>query len=455
MRMLRKITRHVSLAWVSISARETSCSVFRKRTPSPPSRRAPPRGWCTNVKSSPHSSDTAVVSSSPSQVSVKATTSYSQATSWTATCFSGRYPKQAMFRYDRHWSTEEFLYNYKAALSGSRRAFHGKVEDLTTEATAYGQEEPKAHTRSVIGSKPLDLRVSDLLPHFKITDDVVLCTGRGGVVTVLLPGSTLDNAARSCKQILDSASNADNGVYWICASTNCTDAREVFCDMRSGGWTLIGQINAVDLAVNHANEIRLSSGESDTGMGQFWVEWDLPADRDVATFWRHSVGRNVVDSATMHSVQVQSSFAPKRICYQNKYGMQQLYEVVTRYAPTGEADEEERDTFYDSLQTTLEDDPTHDVLVLLGNYVVVFIAITLIMGRQGTGRTTDNDSMFSAIHTQPPIPGAADDFEISLDQITETEVREAIRTQKKSGKAPRNMNMRPQCPMSDLPEDLG
>ena len=46
-------------------------------------------------------------------------------------------------RLDRHWSTEEFLYNYKAALPGSRRAFQGKVEDLTTEATAYGQEEPK------------------------------------------------------------------------------------------------------------------------------------------------------------------------------------------------------------------------------------------------------------------------------------------------------------------------
>ena len=46
-------------------------------------------------------------------------------------------------RLDRHWSTEEFLYNYKAALPGSRRKFQGKVEDLTTEATAYGQEEPK------------------------------------------------------------------------------------------------------------------------------------------------------------------------------------------------------------------------------------------------------------------------------------------------------------------------
>ena len=44
---------------------------------------------------------------------------------------------------DRHWSTKEFLYNYKAALPGSRRIFQGKVQDLTTEATAYGQKEPK------------------------------------------------------------------------------------------------------------------------------------------------------------------------------------------------------------------------------------------------------------------------------------------------------------------------
>ena len=42
---------------------------------------------------------------------------------------------------DKHWSTEEFLYNHKAALPGSRRAFQGK--DLTTEAITYGQEEPK------------------------------------------------------------------------------------------------------------------------------------------------------------------------------------------------------------------------------------------------------------------------------------------------------------------------
>ena len=46
-------------------------------------------------------------------------------------------------RLDRHWGTVEFLYNYIAALPGSRRAFQWKTEDPSTEATAYGQEEPK------------------------------------------------------------------------------------------------------------------------------------------------------------------------------------------------------------------------------------------------------------------------------------------------------------------------
>ena len=38
----------------------------------------------------------------------------------------------------------------------------------------------------------------------------------------------------------------NSGVYWICTSSNCSEAREVYCDMRSGGWTLIGQIGGVN-----------------------------------------------------------------------------------------------------------------------------------------------------------------------------------------------------------------
>ena len=36
-----------------------------------------------------------------------------------------------------------------------------------------------------------------------------------------------------------------SGVYWVCTSLNCKVPREVFCDMRSGGWTLIGQIGGI------------------------------------------------------------------------------------------------------------------------------------------------------------------------------------------------------------------
>ena len=56
-------------------------------------------------------------------------------------------------------------------------------------------------------------------------------------------------------------------------------------------------------------------------MGQFWVEWDLPADRDVDTFWRHSVGPSVVHSAARRNVEVRSSFASKHTCCHNKYGI--------------------------------------------------------------------------------------------------------------------------------------
>jgi len=56
-------------------------------------------------------------------------------------------------------------------------------------------------------------------------------------------------------------------------------------------------------------------------MGRFWVEWNLPSDRDVDTFWRISVGFNAINSAVVREVEVRSSFAAKRTCYQNRYGI--------------------------------------------------------------------------------------------------------------------------------------
>jgi len=60
-------------------------------------------------------------------------------------------------------------------------------------------------------------------------------------------------------------------------------------------------------------------------MGRHWVEWDLPADRDVDTFWRMSVGNHVVKYTTHHKINVRSSFASTTYCYQNKYGVTPHY----------------------------------------------------------------------------------------------------------------------------------
>ena len=56
-------------------------------------------------------------------------------------------------------------------------------------------------------------------------------------------------------------------------------------------------------------------------MGRHWVEWDLPADRDVDTFWRLSVGESVVAHTTHHKINARSTFASTTYCYQNKYGI--------------------------------------------------------------------------------------------------------------------------------------
>ena len=70
--------------------------------------------------------------------------------------------------------------------------------------------------------------------------------------------------------------------------------------------------------------------------------------------------------------------------------------VVTCYAPTEEAKKEEKDNFYDSLQSILEDIPKHDVLVVLGDFNARVgndnTNRERIMGKHGTGTMTDNGS---------------------------------------------------------------
>ena len=70
--------------------------------------------------------------------------------------------------------------------------------------------------------------------------------------------------------------------------------------------------------------------------------------------------------------------------------------MVTCYAPTEEAEKEEKDNFYDSLQLILEDIPKHDVLVVLGDFNARVGSDNTnrerFMGKHGTGTMTDNGS---------------------------------------------------------------
>ena len=53
------------------------------------------------------------------------------------------------------------------------------------------------------------------------------------------------------------------------------------------------------------------------------MEWDLPEDRDVDTFWRHSIGRAKTIASPLLVVEMRSSFhySRTRTCRQSKYGL--------------------------------------------------------------------------------------------------------------------------------------
>ena len=150
--------------------------------------------------------------------------------------------------------------------------------------------------------------------------------------------------ADSCKQIHDAslASNkprAKNGVYWIKTDLQGSSSVQTYCDMKNGGWTLVGKISgqvgniyskwlvsnhntaslkspkitrrkqfacidAGSLAVDEVSTVLLSSGERMDGLGSKWVMWRLPGGREKDSFWRHSVGVTTVKAAVQTPVMV-------------------------------------------------------------------------------------------------------------------------------------------------------
>ena len=159
--------------------------------------------------------------------------------------------------------------------------------------------------------------------------------------------------ADSCKQIHDASlvnnkPRAKNGIYWIKTDLQGSSAVQTYCDMKNGGWTLVGKlsgkvgniyktwlvsnhntaalktpklskqkefacIDARSLAVEEASKVLLSSGERMDGLGSKWVMWRLPGDREKDSFWRHSVGFSTVKAAVQTPVMVYAWNGNKKV----------------------------------------------------------------------------------------------------------------------------------------------
>ncbi|XP_066304240.1 uncharacterized protein [Branchiostoma lanceolatum] len=103
---------------------------------------------------------------------------------------------------------------------------------------------------------------------------------------------------------------------WLVANHNTRDLQypRVIAD------DTYASMDARMLAVEHANEILMSNGDSDHGFGSRWVKWQLPEWRTVGSLWDHSA-QSSVSAEKLTPVVVTSWDGEKSVCYQNKYGV--------------------------------------------------------------------------------------------------------------------------------------
>ena len=68
--------------------------------------------------------------------------------------------------------------------------------------------------------------------------------------------------------------------------------------------------------------------------------------------------------------------------------------LLTCYAPTEGADEEENDVFYDQLQSAIDDTPSHDVLLVIGDLNARTGSVNTdrerVLGKEGFGTINNN-----------------------------------------------------------------
>merc|ERR1711990_885036 len=70
-------------------------------------------------------------------------------------------------------------------------------------------------------------------------------------------------------------------------------------------------IDAVDMAVNHASDIRIANSD-----GSKYVQWSMDSRRTTSTWWNRGVGQSTIGAASNDAVTVYSSGGGSSSCYQ-------------------------------------------------------------------------------------------------------------------------------------------
>jgi hypothetical protein len=169
-------------------------------------------------------------------------------------------------------------------------------------------------------------------------------------VTALEAAAGTQTAA-SCRSLLQQDPDRVDGAYPIDFGGS-SGVQTVWCDMSGGGWTLVGQVDgrhdmydqwlrssvavaalsdleieanawssvdAVDLAVHRATEVRLSNADLTR-----WVSWSMHPDRRTDTWWRHEAGQSAIDAAPDDPVMVRAWDGSLGRCFDNRYGIMPL-----------------------------------------------------------------------------------------------------------------------------------
>ena len=108
----------------------------------------------------------------------------------------------------------------------------------------------------------------------------------------------------------------------------------------------------------------------------------------------HSRGVGIITTGEVHKSLLEWKPISERIIkarYNSKFAK---LSVIVCYAPTEDAEDEEKDTFYDELQAAVDETPTHDVLLIMGD-LNAKVGIDNqgkenTMGRQGLGVANGN-----------------------------------------------------------------